>query len=629
MNFMRGSRLRFLLRITAAASVVSPLLATPCAAAERPNIVWLTSEDNGPHLTCYGDEYAVTPHLDALAQRGMRYTNASSNAPVCAPARTAIISGLYPPSTGAEHMRSQTRLPAGFRMFPQFLRAAGYYCTNNSKEDYNLAKPGRVWDESSRQAHWKNRPDGQPFFAVFNHTITHESQIRNAIDERDRIHDPAKVRLPAYHPDEPEVRRDWAQYYDRITMMDAQVGAKLKELDQAGLADDTIVFYFSDHGSGMPRCKRWLYLSGLRVPMIVYFPPKWRRLAPQGYQPGGESDRLVSFIDLAPTVLSLAGIRPPEWMHGGAFAGPYETREPEFSHAFRGRMDERYDLVRSVCDKRYNYIRNYMPHRIYGQHLAYMFQTPTTRVWHRLYAEGKLDAAQSKFWQAKPPEELYDLQSDPDEIHNLAGAPEYREVLARMRQAHAGWSRRIKDMGFLSEWEMHARSQGSTPYDLGHDPRRYDFEAVFAAAGLASDCEAAELPKIVKLLEHADSGVRYWGAVGLLAQQEAGLRAGHDELIAALADESPIVRITAAEALGRFGSQDDAKAALAVLLRYVPPDGDYYLAVAAWNALDYLDERARPALQDIRALPTKWSRVPERMGEYPTRLKEKTLADIE
>ena len=239
-----------------------------------------------PNLGCYGDDYAATPNLDALAARGMRYTNANSNAPVCAPARTTIITGLYPPSTGAEHMRSLVKLPARFRMFPQFLRDAGYYCTNNNKEDYNVEKPGGVWDESSKKAHWKNRRKGQPFFAVFNHTITHESQIRNEIDEADQIHDPAKVRVPAYHPDTPEVRRDWAQYYDRITMMDKQAGAELQELERAGLADDTIIFFFSDHGSGMPRSKRSACNSGLNVPFIVYFPPKWRHLAPKDYRAG-------------------------------------------------------------------------------------------------------------------------------------------------------------------------------------------------------------------------------------------------------------------------------------------------------------------------------------------------------
>ena len=320
-----------------------------CVAAEnsRPNILWITSEDNGPQLGCYGDSYAQTPNLDQLAARGMIYLNVWSVAPVCAPARTALISGLYPSSTGSEHMRSMVKLPAHMKMFPQFLREAGHYCSNNSKEDYNLEKPGKVWDESSNKAHWKNRAPGQPFFAVFNHVVTHESQIRKRPHQFK--HDPAKVRIPRFHPDALEVREDWAQYYDKMTEMDALAGANLRELEKAGLAEDTIIFYFGDHGPGMPRCKRWPYNSGLHVPLIVYFPPKFRHLAPNDYRTGGKSDRLVSFVDFAPTVLKLAGIKAPEWMQGA----PLNAPAPQFLHGLRGRMDERYDMVRSVRDKRY------------------------------------------------------------------------------------------------------------------------------------------------------------------------------------------------------------------------------------------------------------------------------------
>src|SRR4051812_24058653 len=537
------------------------VLAVAGASADLPNILWITCEDIGPHLGCYGDDYSITPNLDALAAKGMRYTNASSNAPVCAPARTTIIAGLYPPSTGAEHMRSLVNLPPQFRMFPQFLRDAGYYATNNSKEDYNLEKPGRVWDVSSNKAHWKNRLKGQPFFAVFNHVISHESQIRNGIDAADRIHDPAKVRLPAYHPDAPEVRRDWAQYYDRITMMDREAGNNLRELEKAGLADSTIVFFFSDHGSGMPRNKRSACNSGLNVPFMVYFPPKWRQFAPKDYKPGGTSDRLVSFVDLAPTMLSLAGIKPPEWMQGTAFCGKFEAAEPTYSYGFRGRMDERYDLVRSVRDKRFMYVRNYMPQRIAGQHVAYMFGTPTTRVWAKLFREGKLNPVQSAFWQPRPAEELYDLKADHDEVKNLAAMPEYEKVITRMRSAHEAWEKQIKDIDLLSEWEMHARSKGSSPYEVGHAAGKYDLDAIYSAAKLAGSKQATDLPRIVELLKSSDNAVRYWAAIGILAHEKRGVAVAHDELLAALKDSSPIVGITAAEALGRFGSEDDTTAA--------------------------------------------------------------------
>ena len=288
----------------------------------RPNILWISSEDHGPQMGCYGDSLAVTPNVDALASRGVRYATCWSNAPVCAPARTTIITGMYPPSLGAEHMRSMVAMPEGTRLFPSILRERGYYCTNNSKEDYNVAVSEKVWDVSSNKAHWKNRPDAdQPFFAVFNSTLSHESAIRRFKGEPK--HDVTKVRVPAYHPDTPTSRRDWAIYYDTVTQADEAAGKHLKELEAAGLAESTIVFYWGDHGSGMPRSKRWPCNSGLHVPLIVYIPEAYAHLRPYDYKAGGISERPVSFVDFAPTMLSLAGIPPKTWMQGKAFLGPY------------------------------------------------------------------------------------------------------------------------------------------------------------------------------------------------------------------------------------------------------------------------------------------------------------------
>lgn len=598
-------------------TLLTLLLAAPLAAADRPNFLWITSEDNGPHLGCYGDAYATTPNLDALAAKGMRYTRAWSNAPVCAPARTTVISGLYPPSTGSEHMRSQTSLPEGMKLFPAYLREAGYYCTNAAKEDYNLAKTDDVWDESSGKAHWRNRAEAQPFFAVFNSTLSHESQIRNAIPEENRIHDPAKVRVPAYHPDTPEVRKDWAQYYDRLTMMDAQLGGRLREIEEAGLADDTIIFYWGDHGSGMPRNKRWPYHSGLHVPLIVHVPEKWKALAPDEYAIGGTSERLVSFVDLAPTMLSLAGIEPKEWMQGIAFAGVHEKPGREYNFGFRGRMDERIDLVRSVTDGRYVYLRQYLPHRIYGQYIDYMFQTPTTRIWRGLFDEGKLDEAQSHFWQEKPAEELYDLQNDRDEVVNLVDAPEHAAVLAKLRAAHEAWEHEIRDIGFLPEAEIHARAAGSTPYEVARESAKYDFDAVFAAAKLASSRKAEDVPDLVALLEHRDSGVRYWGATGLLIHGEKGFEAGAPALREALEDDCGSVAIVAAESLGRYGETADREMALDLLLAKADQGkGNVFEAILALNTLDYLDEAAAPRMEVIRQLSRKPGKPAPRVDGY-------------
>ncbi|HIA19354.1 MAG TPA: sulfatase, partial [Planctomycetaceae bacterium] len=369
-------------------------------AAEHPNILWITSEDHGPEMGCYGDDFATTPHVDALAKKGMLFKLGWSCAPVCAPARTTIITGMYPPSIGGQHMRSMVNLPQQIQFYPTFLRSQGYYCTNNSKTDYNVNQQTTGWNESSRKAHYQNRQAGQPFFAIFNSTVSHESKIRARPHEK--VHDPAKVRIPAYHPDNAETRQDWAQYYDIVTRADAIAGQKLAELDKAGLTDDTIIFYYGDHGSGMARGKRWPYNSGLSVPIVVYFPDKWKHLAPAEYKPGSKSDRLVNFVDLAPTLLSLAGVKPPQWMQGHAFAGKHQVAKPKYMFGFRDRMDERYDFIRTVTDGRYHYIRNYNPHFVYGQFVQYNFVTPSTSAWKRDFDAGKLNRAQSHFWNLKP-----------------------------------------------------------------------------------------------------------------------------------------------------------------------------------------------------------------------------------
>ena len=626
-------RTRAIVSTVAVVAVLAAAGAASVHAQARPNILWLSSEDNGPALGAYGDAYADTPNVDRLAERGTVYLNAWSNAPVCAPARTAIITGMYPPAVGAHHMRSRVRLPDGVPMFPQLLRAAGYYATNNAKEDYNVEKPGRVWDESSNEAHWRNRPGhggpgAAPFFAVFNLGITHESRIRQRPHRA--VHDPAGVRVPAYHPDTPEVRRDWAQYYDRLTEMDAQVGERLAELEAAELAGDTIVVYFGDHGVGLPRGKRSLLNSGLRVPLIVHVPPRFRALAGAGYRAGESTAELAAFVDLAPTMLSLAGVPPPDHMHGRALLGPHRDPPAEHLYGFRGRMDERYDFVRGVRDHRYLYVRNYAPHRVYGQHVAYMFQTPTTRVWKALYDAGRLEPAQRRFWETKPAEELYDLEADPDEVDDLAADPRHAATLARLRGALRDHLFAVRDLGFLPEPELLARSGGGAPYDLGLDDDRYPLAAIVEIADLATRPAVPAVPELTAALGHADSAVRYWGAVGLLARGGPAVGAARPRLREALDDPSTSVQVTAAEALGRFGAAEELTPALDVLLaRASLDDNDLFTAMLALNALDYLDDRALGAVEAIRALPREQAGMRRQYRSYVPQLVDKILADLE
>lgn len=598
--------------------VFAAILGSTAAQTARPNILWITSEDHGPEMGCYGDKFATTPNVDKLAARSLRYTRVWSGAPVCAPARTTLITGMHASASGGEHMRSLTPLPADRKMFPVYLREAGYYTSNNAKEDYNHAKTGKVWDESSNRAHWRKRAAGQPFFAVFNSTKSHESQIRRR--PHTPIHDPAKVRVPAYHPDTPEVRRDWAQYYDIVSEADADAGKVLEQLEADGLAGDTIIFYFGDHGSGMPRSKRWPCNSGLSVPLVVHIPEKFKDLRPADYQPGQATDRLVSFVDFGPAVLSLAGVRPPAWMQGQAFLGPFATEPRQHLHGFRARMDERNDLVRSVTDGRHVYIRNYMPHLIYGQHLDYMWQTPTTPIWEKLHLEGKLNQEQDAFWNRKPPEELYDLQNDPDEVKNLAGSPAHREMQARLRQAQQDHALKIRDLGFLPEGEMFARAGDGSPLDFSNDDTRYPLARILEIAELASLLDPGAVPQLRKALTDRDSAVRYWAVLGLLMRGQNAIAAVQADMQKTMSDPSPEVRVAAAQALSQFGGPKDRADAINLLLDHADwSKQNVFTAMASLNAFEAMGPAAGSWAGRIAKLPTEGKAPDPRYAPYVAR----------
>lgn len=584
------------------------------AAAARPNILWVSAEDISPNLGCYGDAYASTPALDAFAKRGTVYRHCWSNAGSCAPARTALITGVYPTSAGAEHMRSLVPMSPRIRMFPQILREAGYYCSNNSKTDYNLAAAGDVWDESSPRAHWRNRPAGAPFFSVFNLTKSHESQIQTPLGSG--APDPAAAPLPPFHPDTPEVRRDWARYYENIATMDGQFADLLAHLEADGLADDTIVFFFGDHGSGMPGFKHTARNSGLHAPLIIHVPEPLRAIAGASFEPGARIDRLVSFVDFAPTVLSLTGLQPPEWMQGRAFLGPHETPPREYVHGFRGRAGSRVDMVRSVRDQRHIYIRNYLPHIPAGRPNYYAGTPLSARIWRELFHQGNLTPEQSAYWRPRPPEELYDLLNDPHEIRNLAGSPEHQTVLTRLRAAHRDHVRATLDAGFLPEAGMNARVGDDAPYDFVRDPERCPLDRIVAMAEAASGGGSDAARMCRDGLADTDAAVRYWAATGLLlggrdivAEAAAGLR--H-----AMEDASPDVRIAAAHALARHGGNPDRDAALKTLIEALSYEKHgVYVCTAALNAVDLLGEVALPCLDAVRAIPDRVRPTDGRPGQ--------------
>lgn len=561
---------------------------------ELPNILWLTSEDNSPFLGCYGDTFATTPNLDKLASEGFLYTHAYANAPVCAPTRNTILTGIYACSNGNQHMRSYYPKSDIVRTYPEFLREAGYYCTNNSKTDYNLGNfdDKSIWDECSKEAHYKNRKEGQPFFAVFNTTISHESSIHKSIPNEELRHSPEQVPLPPYHPATPEMKHDWAQYYDKVEDMDTQIGEWLSELEDAGLAENTIVFYYGDHGGVLARSKRYVYESGTHIPFIIRIPEKYKYLFP-AEKPNSKVDRLISFVDLVPTLLSIAGIEIPEYLQGNAFLGKQKTEDPEYAFMFRGRMDERYDMCRAVRDQKYRYIRNYMPYRTYGQHLEYLWLAPSIGSWEKAYLNGECNAVQSAFWNTKPVEELYDTENDPWEVNNLANDPAHKEVLERMRAANKNWVTRIYDTGFIPEADRVDRA-GDTPFYDYMRSGKINLQEIMDAAEIATLGKAENLDLLKSYLKNDESAIRYWGASGLLILKNEAAPALSD-LKEALNDKSANVVSVAAEALYSLGEKESAKTALLSVLE----NQNEFARCHALNVIDCIDEKSPEMIRGV------------------------------
>ena len=468
----RRSFLRNAAGVALAQTFFRRALAQEPAAPRRPNILWISLEDITPMMGCYGDKYARTPVFDGLAGEGIRYTRAHAVSPVCSPSRSSVITGMYPSSLGTMHHRSHAQAPRFLKMLPNLLREAGYYTTNNAKQDYNMT--GAAWHESSGRAHWRNRPDKkQPFFAVFNLGECHssitkipESKIVKARLSRlkpEDFHDPKKAPIPPYHPDVPEFRLAWARYYDAVTQVDYLAGEIIAQLKEDGLWDDAIVFVWADHGVGMPRGKHNAWEQGTHVPLIVRFPKKYQHLAPA--RPGSAIDGLVTLMDLGPSALALAGLETPAWMHGRPLLckGKGEIEYRDYVIGMRDRLDTRFEMVRSVRDERYRYQRNFYPHLPFKPHEDFEFNAPVLRKWVELARQGKLTGPQAMLnLRFKPIEELYDSRNDPHMIHNVAHDPKYADVVQRMRGQLHDWMVKTRDLGILDEAELLQRL-GRTP----------------------------------------------------------------------------------------------------------------------------------------------------------------------
>ena len=586
----------------------------PCVAslaADRPNVLWVTSEDNSPYLGCYGDPLAKTPNLDRLAEQGVRYRNAFANAPVCSVARTTLITGMYASSVGGQNHRSNVAMPKQFQLYPEHLRAAGYYCTNNSKTDYNFPGGPKSWSESSGKASYDNRQSNQPFFAVHNLTTSHESQVPPKNGKTDFRIAPDKIVLPPYHPDTAVIRRDWANYYDQITLMDQQVGELLAKLDRDGLADNTIVFYYSDHGGGLPRGKRNIHDSGTRVPLIIRFPNKWAHLAPA--KPGEWVNDLVSFVDFPATLFSLCNIPIPANYEGRPFLGEKKSDPRDHVFLYRGRMDERYDTVRAVRDSEFRYLRNYSPHRPYGQHYSYPFKVlPSMKSWYDEFLAGRCNDAQASYWKPKPAEEFYSIADDTFELRNLISEPNRAASIAKLRAALRVHILSTRDTGFIPEGMFQKLAGNKTLYDYAHSDA-YPLEQILNIADMASDGEPRNLPSLVTSLDDPHPIVRYWAATGCLILKNNASPA-KAKLTERLKDDWADVRVIAAEAIGQLGEPEAAIGTITAVLR----TGNPFESLAALNSLDVLRSEGIIQLevaQDI-VRDLKLSEPADRIAEF-------------
>ena len=555
------------------------LLSTSSIYSKPPNILWITAEDMSPVLGCYGEPDAKTPHIDALAKQSVRYTNAFASAPVCSPSRSCLIQGTYPTTLGTQQMRSGFPLPTYMKGFPALLRMQGYYSTNNVKTDYNSGNYQEIikssWDENSDSAHWQNREEeNKPFFSVFNLMTSHQSRSMVWPHERfqkeiqsklstDQIHNPAKVTIPPYYPDTPIVRKTVARFHDCVSAMDKEVGDILKQLEKDGLSENTIVFFFSDHGSGMPRHKRALLDSGMHVPLLIRFPEKWKKYAP--CKPGSTTDRMVAFVDFAPTVLSLSRSPIPDYMQGKPFLGPDEVKPRTYVFGHRDRVDEVRDLARSVRSKKYLYIRNYMPHLGYNQRTAWPDLGEIRHEFYRLADPKKMTPPQWHFaGPTRSVEELYDCDKDPQNLQNLSGSTSHKKVLDRLRRELNNHLKESRDLGFLPEYEAWKLFENSSGWEVGNSGK-VDLQIICKAAEQVAESKEKSL---LANLKSRNASVRYWGAIGLNVYQKEISNEAKKALRTALGDSSPSVRIEAANALILHGEVEDALAQLIQELKH-------------------------------------------------------------
>ncbi len=544
------------------------------AKADRPNMVWLVSEDNSAEwLKLYNENGVAMPNIEKLAKQGLVFNHAFSCAPVCSVARSTIISGCYAPRLGVEYHRKQKTVPMpdGLKMFPYYLRQAGYHTTNCAKEDYNFDPTDKqgVWDISSGKATYRKRKPGQPFFHVQNYATTHEGSLHFKNTKQKTTTDPDSVKVFPYHPDTELFRYTYARYFDNHMKVDAQMGKFIQGLEEEGLMDDTFIFYYGDHGGVLPRGKGYAYNNGLQVPMVVYIPKNWKHLVPA--EAGSRIDGFVEFVDLSATVLNLAGVKIPEGIDGQPFLGKgvsldeLNARDTTFGYA--DRFDEKYDLVRTLRKGRFKYMRNYQPFNFDGLHNFYRYKMLAYQEWREMYHAGELNAAQRQFFEPRPAETLYDVENDPHEVHNLAGEPAYSKKLIELRGLLQKQVKSMPDLSFYPEPVFLAEG-ADNPVAFGQKKKQEIAKLVeIADLSLAAFPEAKQ--RIGRALDSENPWERYWALVTCSSfGSQAAPFYGKAKILAA-SDGERLVRVRAAEFLGLVGEADPRPVFMEVL-RQVP-----------------------------------------------------------
>jgi arylsulfatase A-like enzyme len=545
--------------------ILALIIINTALASSSPNILWITSEDNSIEwISCYGSKNAKTPHIDQLAKEGFRYLYCFDNGAVCAPTRSSWITGMHSISNGTQPMRSGFEIPESISFYNELLQKAGYFTSNCSKTDYNLRGPkGRnpkdFWNYSGGDyaGTWRKRKDGQPFFTVYNIGESHESRAFG--DHNDESIDPNKMILAPYHPDLPEMRNTYAKYASAVSKMDKLVGQAIENLKKDNLYEDTILVYNSDHGGVLARSKRFLYSSGIHCPLIVRIPGKWKHLYPKGKEPGSTIDRIVSFIDMPKTWVSLTGAKMTDNFQGRIFLGPDTEPEPQYHFSWRSRADERFDCVRVMRDEQFAYHKNYAPFAPNGQYLAYMHKMKATGAWERHHQAGKTSSVTGRFFEPRPSEEFYDNFKDFHNIDNQIDDPLHQAKIKELKKELRRQQLKYFDCGLMPE-EMRARiikENKTTVYAFVRDPALYPLAKYLDYSDLALSRKKANLKTLSKGLTNKDPVIRYWSVVGLLLLEEHAKPAIND-LKKALNDQDEIPSL-AAWAIYLAGNPEYAK----------------------------------------------------------------------